>query len=171
MKKLITFIALLNMSCALCVSASESANSQLTDTANVNFVEDKSEGTLPFPYTGDAYIVEHFGEHKVQGLADTTINNKGVVFRTEKGAKARSVSDGVVSAVFAYAGNYTVIIRHGEYLSVYSGLENVSVKRGKKISVLHPIGEVTQDCLLSFQWRKGTKALNPEEWFSMPKNR
>lgn len=78
---------------------------------------------------------------------------------------AQSVSDGIVSAVFVYAGKYSVIIRHGEFLSVYSGLENVTVKRDQKVSALHPIGKVSEENLLGFQWRKDNNPINPEKLF------
>lgn len=165
MKKLLSLIILLNVSYTLCASASQSAHIELTDTAKGNYPKPKCIKSLPYPCTGKGYIVEHFGEYEADYIQKTRKIRKGVVFNTEEGAMAQSVCDGIVTAVFVYAEKYSVIIRHGEYLSVYSGLENVSVKRNQRISESQEIGKIDNDRMLGFQWRKGIEALNPEDYF------
>ena len=84
-----------------------------------NFMENK--GRLPWP-TEKGVITEHFGVHQHPVLKGITINNNGVDIVTVPGAEARAIFDGVVSKVFAILGaNYAVIIRHGNYLTVYQG--------------------------------------------------
>jgi len=76
-----------------------------------------------------------------------------------------------VSRVFGISGgNTAVIIRHGTYLSVYSNLREVVVKKGDKVSIKQPIGTVYTDTkdgnksILKFQiWKESTK-LDPEDW-------
>lgn len=165
MKKLLSLMVLLNISCTLCASASHGVNILFTDTTKVYNPENKNTKSLPYPCTGKVDIVEHFGEYEADDNQKTKKNRKGVVFNTEEGSMARSVSDGIVTAVFVYAGKYSVIIRHGDYLSVYSGLENVSAKRDQKITALQEIGKIDKDRMLGFQWRKGKEALNPEDYF------
>lgn len=121
---------------------------------------------LPYPCSGNVTIVEHFGKHEIPGSNSTTVNNKGIVLKTEKESTVWSAHDGVVSAVFVFADKYSIIVRHGEYLSVYSGMEQVSVKKGQKVSELQPLGNMGGSQLLNFQWRKGTDPLNPEEWLT-----
>lgn len=75
-------------------------------------------------------ITEKFGVHAHPVLKNVTVNNNGVTISTEQGAKARAVFKGEVSRVFGITGgNMAVILRHGQYLTVYSNLINVSVKR------------------------------------------
>lgn len=121
---------------------------------------------LPYPCSGNVTIVEHFGKHEISGSKNTTVNNKGIVLKTEKESTVLSVHDGMVSAVFVFADKYSIIVRHGEYLSVYSGMEQVSVKKGQQVSNLQPLGNMGESQFLNFQWRKGTLALNPEEWLT-----
>lgn len=135
------------------------------DSVNVEHSDSILEHSLPYPCTGKMSIVEHFGEKEVPNLQDTKVNNKGVVLNTEKESTVHSVHNGIVSAVFVFADKYTIIVRHGEYLSVYSGMEQVSVKKGQKVTELQPLGNMGANQYLNFQWRKGTKALNPEDWF------
>lgn len=121
--------------------------------------------SLHYPYSGNVTIVEHFGERKIPDLQETNIINKGVVFIIEKESTVQAVHDGIVSAVFVLDNKYNVIIRHGEYLSVYSGMNSVSVKKGQMVLKLQSLGTVGTNQFLYFQWRKGTQALNPEDWF------
>ena len=71
-----------------------------------------------------------------------------------------------VSAVFGYAGTTVVIIRHGNYLSVYCDLASVSVSRGQKVSARQNIGRLGSDGTMQFQLRKGAAKLNPESWLA-----
>lgn len=87
------------------------------------------------------------------------------MFIIEKESAVQAVHDGIVSAVFVFDTKYNVIIRHGEYLSIYSGMNSVTVKKGQMVSKFHPLGNIESNQFLYFQWRKGTQALNPEDWF------
>ena len=86
---------------------------------------------------------------------------------------ARSVFKGEVSAISAISGaNMTVIIRHGNYLSVYSNLINVKVKTGDKVEIKQVVGEVysnpkiDNNCILKFMIFEQKNALNPEQWIT-----
>lgn len=133
-----------------------------------NFEQNKRR--LPWPIEKGA-IVEKFGVHPHPVLKNVTVNNNGVNIATETGAKARVVFNGEVSRVFGITGgNTAVIVRHGQYLTVYSNLVNVSVKKGDKVNARQNIGTVYTDpsdgnkTILKFQiWKESTK-LNPEEW-------
>ena len=83
----------------------------------------------------------------------------------------RAVFNGEVTRVFGITGgNSAVIIRHGNYLTVYSNLREVTVKKGDKVMTKQNIGTVYTDygegskSILKFQiWREDQK-LNPEDW-------
>lgn len=133
-----------------------------------NFEQNKTR--LPWPVER-GIVVEHFGVHRHPVLTNVQVQNNGINIATETGAKVRSVFNGEVSRVFGISGgNTAVIIRHGKYLSVYSNLREVVVKKGDKISTKQNIGTVFTDyddgnkSILKFQiWKESTK-LNPELW-------
>ena len=99
------------------------------------------------------------------------IRNSGIDITTRANAKARSIFKGEVTKIVAIpGGNWAVIIRHGNYLTVYSNLNEVFVKAGQKVGIKEEIGTVFTDrnddnkTILKFQiWRENTK-LNPEDW-------
>lgn len=123
-----------------------------------------NRGRLPIPVTGKYRIVSHFGQYNVEGLRNVRLDNKGVNIQAQPGAKARAVFDGEVSAVFGFAGNNVVMVRHGRYISVYCNLSSVSVASGQRVSARQALGTVGPDNILHFQLRRGTDKLNPESW-------
>lgn len=133
-----------------------------------NFEQNKHR--LPWPVERGV-VVEHFGVHKHPVLNNVKVKNNGINIATEAGAKVRSVFNGEVSRVFAISGgNTAVIVRHGNFLTVYSNLREVVVKKGDKLKIKQQIGTVFTDLddgnksILKFQiWKESTK-LNPEDW-------
>jgi len=127
---------------------------------------EKNKGILPMPITGPYVIVGRYGQYSV--TKNVRLDNKGIDIRGKEGAKARAVFDGEVSAIFKYNGLSNVLIRHGNYISVYCNLSTVSVGKGDKVKTRQEIGEVHKDAsgnpVLHFQLRKETAKLNPEVW-------
>lgn len=128
----------------------------------------KNKGRLPVPITGSYMISGHFGTYNVPGLKNVRLDNKGTNFVGQKGARARAIFDGEVTAVFQYSGTYNVLIRHGSYISVYCNLSSVIVRNGQTVRTRDLIGAVAEDgsgkCVLHFQLRKERTKLNPEQW-------
>ena len=125
---------------------------------------ESNRGRLPMPITGGYRIVSHFGQYNVEGLKNVRLDNKGINILGSAGAKARSIFDGEVSAVFSMGGVTGVMVRHGSYISVYCNLSSVSVHRGQKVSARQVLGTIGQDNILQFQLRKERAKLNPEAW-------
>ena len=125
---------------------------------------ESNRGRLPMPITGGYRIVSHFGQYNVEGLNNVRLDNKGINILGSAGAKARSIFDGEVSAVFSMGGVTGLMVRHGSYISVYCNLSSVSVHRGQKVSARQVLGTVGQDNILQFQLRKERAKLNPEAW-------
>ena len=127
---------------------------------------EKNKGILPIPITGPYVIVGHYGQYAV--AKNVRLDNKGIDIRGKEGAKARAIFDGEVSAIFKYNGLNNVLIRHGNYISVYCDLSSVSVTKGSKVKTREEIGTVHKDSsgnwILHFQLRKETTKLNPEVW-------
>lgn len=135
-----------------------------------NFEQNKLR--LPWPVER-GIITERFGIHRHPVLENVQVRNNGINITTEPASKVRAVFNGEVSRVFGITGgNSAVIIRHGNYLTVYSNLREVTVKKGDKVTARQNIGTVYTDIddgnksILKFQiWRENQK-LNPEEWIS-----
>lgn len=130
-----------------------------------NFGE--SKGTLPSPVSGKYSIVSRFGDEKTDEQ-DKKTKNGGIDIRTST-QQASAVSDGEISAVFASDGYNNIIVKHGDYLTVYANLNNIFVKKGDPVSAGQALGTInkdpeTGDAILHFQVRKGKEKLNPEEW-------
>lgn len=125
-----------------------------------------NRGRFPMPITGPYKIVNTFGQNRVEGLKGTTMKDiKGINIKGQPGAKARSIFDGEVSGVGGYAGSMIVIVRHGNYLSVYCNLSSVSVTRGQKVSARQTLGTIGGEGIMQFQLRKLNGALiNPSSW-------
>ena len=127
---------------------------------------ESNKGRLPMPITGPYVIVGRYGQYAV--TKNVRLDNKGVDIRGKEGAKARAVFDGEVSAIFKYNGLSNVLVRHGNYISVYCNLSSVSVTKGSKVKVREEIGVIHKDAsgnaVLHFQLRKETTKLNPELW-------
>ena len=127
-----------------------------------------SRGSLPWPVT-NGMIIEDFGNH-TYGRNVTTENN-GVDIKTAPGSAVRAVFAGEVAAVQNFAGSYAVLIRHGEYFTVYSNLKSVNVSRGQKVTLKQNIGSVITDAVdgtteIHFEVRKGALPMNPASWLT-----
>jgi len=146
-------------------------NSMSSNAEEVALSNDFSgnKGRLPWPVE-KGVIAATFGEHPHTEFKNIIVKNNGIDIATATGAKARSVFDGVVTSVMSIASmHYVVIIRHGDYLTVYSNLREVSVKKGDKIKARQSIGSVFTDpednkTLLHFEIWHGTSLQNPGSW-------
>ncbi len=131
----------------------------------------KNRGKLPWP-VNKGILAVGYGSHEVPGLVGSSVKNNGVDIASAPGTQVRAVFQGEVTKVFAILGaNYTVLIRHGEYLSVYQNLVNVRVKGGDKVSTKEVIGEAFTDDAenvseIHFEVWRERDILNPEDWLS-----
>ena len=130
-----------------------------------------NKGKLPWPVERGV-ISSSYGKHASAVSDKVTVTNNGVDIATTENAKARCVFEGVVvSVVRPSASNIGVIIRHGDYFTVYSQLDEVYVNRGEKVSTKQNIGKVHTDrsegkTEIHFELRHGTETLNPSTWLS-----
>jgi len=127
-----------------------------------------NKGRLPWP-TDQGVVTSNFGRHPHPEMKGIMIENNGIDIRTPRGAAIRAVFEGVVSKVFTGPnGQQIVIIRHGEYLTVYTNLSSVSVSNGTKVSTKQKIGTVYTNSdnvsEINFQVWKGNSKQNPSSW-------
>ncbi|MEG1607665.1 MAG: peptidoglycan DD-metalloendopeptidase family protein [Mucinivorans sp.] len=134
---------------------------------------DQNRGRLPSPING--VVVGHFGRQAHPSLRSVVVNNKGVNLEAEVGATVSSIFDGQVRRVFLVDGmGASVIIRHGQYLSVYSNLTDISVKVGQSVTTGQSLGRVLsgsdeQKGYLHLEIWRETQNMNPEEWVAFLK--
>ena len=138
-------------------------------TLSTNFVGNK--GKLPWPVER-GMISSSYGKHTSVVSDKVTVTNNGIDIATTEGAQARAVFDGEVTGVTKLMGSNTVvIIRHGEYFTVYSNLENVTVKRGDEVKTKQNLGTVHTNKTenkteLHFELLKEQSRQNPANWLS-----
>ena len=130
-----------------------------------------NRGQLPFPLKGQYKIIGQFGEHQHPEWKHVRVNNNGIEIQTTTGTDAQSVFNGVVTSVFVVPGyNNGIIVRHGNYLTIYANLSEVYVKTGDKVSTYQKLGKIYTDTengnstILHFEIRKEKEKLDPELW-------
>jgi len=134
-------------------------------------VFEQNKGTLPWPVSSGA-IGSKFGKHAHETISGIEVNNKGVDFITSANAEIYTVFGGTVTSVFNIQGaGMNVIVTHGGYKTVYSGLLNVDVEVGAKVNAKDKIGTVADNgegYVLHFELGKvsdaGWAPQNPELW-------
>ncbi len=135
---------------------------------NASFVNNK--GSLPWPVAKGAKVSD-FGNYSHPDVPSVQIENHGIDIMVEAGTPARAVFDGVVTSVMNIMGTTVVMIRHGEYLTVYQNLSNTKVKKGDKVSTKQTIGTIGKSNTsntyeLHFEIWKNDKYVNPNEWLA-----
>jgi septal ring factor EnvC (AmiA/AmiB activator) len=130
-----------------------------------------NQGGLPWPLER-GIISNTFGEHDHPVLKGVKTKNNGIDILTEKNEKVRAVFSGTVTRVMSIPNyNYVIMIRHGEYLSVYSNLDEVYVDKGDQVEIKQEIGKVHTNTRemkteLHFELWKGKTLLNPAGWLA-----
>ena len=135
-----------------------------------NFANNR--GKLPMPITGAYIITSHYGQYSVEGLRNVKLDNKGIDIQGKPGAQARAIFNGKVAAVFKLNGLFNILVRHGNYISVYCNLSSALVKQGDDVTTKQTLGQIFSDgadngrTVLHFQLRKEKEKLNPEPWLN-----
>jgi septal ring factor EnvC (AmiA/AmiB activator) len=128
-----------------------------------------NKGKLPWP-VAKGMVISKFGKQKHPVLSGVVVENNGVEIATESHSSCRSVFKGKVSSILAMPnGVKVVMIRHGEYISVYANLSEVYVQKGEEVSTKTQIGLVFTSkqegsTVIDFQLWKGSQKMNPQSW-------
>ena len=130
-----------------------------------NFVANK--GKLPWP-VDKGEITAYFGEQPHPFLKGITVKNNGISISTTGNSRARAVYDGEVSKIIILPGaGKVVMVRHGEYISIYTNLKETFVNTGDKVKTKEEIGVIISDkgkTEFEFQLWKGTNLMDPSYW-------
>lgn len=154
-------------------SSSSKASTTITltpeeKTLNTSFINNK--GKLPWPVAKGAKVSD-FGNYPHPDVPSVQVENRGIDIMVEAGTPVRAVFEGVVTSVMNIMGTTVVMIRHGEYLTVYQNLSSTSVKKGDKVSTKQTIGTVSKSQSsdtyeLHFEIWKNDRYVNPNEWLA-----
>ncbi|MFQ3675783.1 MAG: peptidoglycan DD-metalloendopeptidase family protein [Endomicrobiia bacterium] len=126
-------------------------------------------GKLPWPVVSGT-ISQPFGEQRHPYFPNVMINNNGIDISVGKDDNCRAIFNGVVSKIIMLPGsNAAILIRHGEYITVYSNIVDIQVKNGQEVKTGQIIGKAFRDAdtgnsTMQLQIWKGTTKLNPENW-------
>lgn len=128
-----------------------------------------NKGKLPWPLE-KGVIIQRYGKQKHTFLAGIETFNNGIDIVTDENMNIRAVFDGTVSRIFFIKGEgKAILLNHGEYFTVYSGLKEVSVKVGDKMLAKEKIGivftqEIEEKTELHFEIWKGYDKQDPSKW-------
>ena len=142
------------------------AKSGDSELLSSSFEENRNKFTWP---VSSGFVSQKFGRQNHPVLKGIVQQNNGVNIQTKEDEKVKSIFDGEVRRVAFIQGlGSTVIIKHGEYLTVYAGLKEVFVRTGQKVATNQEIGKIfsNQDGVseLRFQIFRNTTALDPQTW-------
>lgn len=130
---------------------------------------DQNKGKLPMPVRGGV-VIDEYGIHAHPTQAGLKVNNRGVNIAAPKGSEIRSVFDGVVTKIFFVQGlSNCIIVRHGNYQTLYANLASVSVKVGEKVAINQCLGNISasnnqDEHMVHFEIWHETTNLNPSLW-------
>ena len=152
-------------------SSRSSTTIQLTPeeaTLNASFINNK--GKLPWPVAKGAKVSD-FGSYAHPDVPSVQIENRGIDIMVESGTPVRAVFNGTVTSVRNIMNTNVVMIRHGEYLTVYQNLATINVKEGDKVTTKQSIGTVSKNSSsntyeLHFEIWKNNRYVNPNEWLA-----
>ena len=154
-------------------SSSSSNKNEIVLTPDEQLVSNSfvnNKGKLPWPVAKGAKVGD-FGSYPHPDVPSVMIENRGIDILVEPNTSVRAIFQGEVTGVLDVLGTKVLMIRHGEYLSVYQNLASVNVKKGDKVSTKQTIGTVAKSSTnntyeLHFEVWKNNTYLNPNQWLS-----
>lgn len=149
---------------------SATTDADLKAIAELSSRFDENKGRLPYPIAGGV-IIDRFGEHAHQLVSNLRTKNNGVNIAGPGGVAVNCVFEGKVMEVVlipAY-NNFLLLVRHGNYITVYANVANVAVRKGDSVRAGQTLGRIANsanddDNFLHFEIRRETETLNPEQW-------
>ena len=130
-----------------------------------------NKGRMPWP-VATGFISGHYGKHQHHIYENVTLNNKGIYIQTTAGSDARAVYEGEVTTCMVMGSTYAIIIQHGNYRTVYTGIQSPYVKPGDKVTSKQAIGRIASNpdednkTELQFQVWQDRELQNPELWLA-----
>jgi murein hydrolase activator len=137
-----------------------------SESVALNSSFERNRGNLPWPVDNGA-VLNHYGPMTLPSGA--TLNNSAVTISAAIGSQVKTVFDGVVILIVEIDdGKFLVTVKHGNYYTSYSNINNVSVKKDQVVSSRQVIGKVASNFdgigAVDFQCARELTELNPEKW-------
>jgi septal ring factor EnvC (AmiA/AmiB activator) len=152
-------------------TATKSAGTSMPMTPEVAALSSSfagNKGRLPWPVeTG--FVSQRYGTYPHPTLKGIVMENDGIDIRTQPNSIVRTVFDGTVTKITTMPGyGGTIIIKHGEYYTMYSKLKTIAVKSGQKVTAKDVIANVATgpdgEAEVHFQTWKGLQVMDPSTW-------
>jgi murein hydrolase activator len=142
-----------------------------TDDAALSSSFKENKGKLPWP-TEKGIITGYFGERNHPVYKNVILRNNGIDISTVEGATVHSIFEGEVRCIIPILGaNYSVLVRHGNYYTVYTNIIDVRVKAGDKVKTKQTLGKVFTDntsnaTILHVEVWENLNRLDPQLWLN-----
>ncbi len=128
-----------------------------------------NKGKLPWPVKR-GIIKVRYGTQPSPINKNIPIQSNGIRIVTNRGEKVNAIFNGAVhSIIVPKNGNNTILIKHGNFYTVYKNLSEIYVKKGDLVHTGQEIGEVltnraSGEAILSFLVYRDGKTQNPAHW-------
>lgn len=132
---------------------------------------EQNKGKMIMPVEGGV-IVEQFGLHEHHAHKHITVNNTGIEIAASAGADVHNIFEGTVSRVTVIPGlNYCVMVKHGDYFTLYANLASVCVGKDEVVTAGSKVGSLAtndnpDDHQLHFELWYMTIRQDPEPWLA-----
>ncbi|MCY4561330.1 MAG: peptidoglycan DD-metalloendopeptidase family protein [Flavobacteriaceae bacterium] len=127
------------------------------------------KGKLPWPIEGGV-VTRRFGRQNHPIVPSTIIQNIGITMAAKPNSSVRSIFEGQVASIISFRGsNYSVLIKHGKYITVYKNLVDLKVKKGDYVNAMQIIGNAFTNQLsgratFQFSLFEDAEPQNPLYW-------
>jgi len=138
-------------------------------TADIALSSSFEDNKAKFSWPTSGFISQKFGRQNHPILKGIVLQCDDIKIQTKQNEKVSAIFNGEVRSIsFTPGFGNTVLINHGEYFTVYTGLTNIAVKKGEKVKTNQDLGEILLNgegiSELRFRIYKNTTALDPEAW-------
>lgn len=145
------------------------ASNTVKKEANIALSSSFEENKAKFGWPASGFISQKFGRQNHPVLKGIVLQCDDIKIQTKQGEKVKSIFNGEVRSIsFTPGFGNTVLINHGEYYTVYTGLRDISVKKGEKVKTNQDLGQVLLNSEgiseLRFRVYKNMTALDPQAW-------
>jgi murein hydrolase activator len=137
-----------------------------SESVALNASFERNKGNLPWPVDNGG-VLNHYGP--IYLPSGSILQNSAVTVSAAIGSQVKAVFDGVVILIVEIDdGKYLVTIKHGNYYTSYSNINNVTVKKDQVVTARQVIGKVASNFdgigAVDFQCARELTELNPEKW-------
>lgn len=130
-----------------------------------------NRGKLPWP-VAKGHVVSYFGKREHPVIKGVIVENNGIDIKSEPGAEARALFEGTVVSVFYLPTTHNcVIVKHGEFFTVYSNIDQVSVQPNQTVNTKQSLGKLFTDkndelTKVHIEIWKGKEKMDPMLWLA-----